>query len=183
MIKGVSAGCIGLLLLAFGMEREQPQEHRSMEIKRGMVLINEVMASGAMRTNDLGHTSDWLEVHNPGSRDVLFKAGQWYVTDKGPGDTDPYELPEMIVPAGGHVLIWCDGLDVIANEAHTDFRIASSGEHLALLHKTSDHITIVDDVDLGPQRPGISEGRDELGDWRPLSSPTPGNANWTVHAY
>jgi hypothetical protein len=143
----------------------------------GYLVINEVMASGSREKNEFGIRSDWFEIHNPQDRDVILEAGRWSVTDKGPAAAMRTELPATTIPAGGYLLIWCDGMNITGDQIHAHFALSAGGEHLALIHTGEYGEMIVDEVVYGPQRSGISEGLDENGLWSPLEEPTPGRSN------
>ncbi|GAB5518201.1 MAG: hypothetical protein RhofKO_04520 [Rhodothermales bacterium] len=73
------------------------------------LVLSEFMAANAGTLFDEdGDASDWIELHNP-TNQAIDLAG-WHLTDDA---TTPqlWPLPEMTVPAGGHVVIFASGKD------------------------------------------------------------------------
>lgn len=90
----------------------------------GRVVINEVAVNG-----DLG---DWVELYNPGPA-ITLEEGAWFLTDEPEHDPFLFELPEMELPEGGHVVIWCDKDELTTEGVHAGFRLSRKGADLALV--------------------------------------------------
>jgi len=136
--------------------------------------INEILASNeTINTDEAGEYDDWLELYNIGveSEDI----GGLYLTD------DADNLTKWVIPDGTEIqpqsflLFWCDE-DQEQGEFHTNFKLSSGGEFLALVN--FDGITLLDSITFGSQSTDISYGRvsDGSSDWNFLS-PSPGNSN------
>jgi len=84
-----------------------------------------------------------MEIHNPGSSSVNL-AG-YYLTDDA-NSLQRWAFPSpTLVPTGGYLVVFASGKDraVSGAELHTDFKLAASGEYLALVQP--DGIAIVND--------------------------------------
>ena len=108
------------------------------------IVINEVLATGSTDVNEFGERSDWLELYNAGTG-VHFDQGEWYLTDNRE-NLLKFELPMTTLEENGHLLIWCDGLDVVENDIHASFQLAAEGEWLALVHASQGRACIIDSV-------------------------------------
>jgi len=134
--------------------------------------INELLASNdTTNTDEAGENDDWLELYNAG--DDFGDLGGLFLTD------DPDDLTKWMIPDGtviqpqSFLLFWCDEDQ---GELHTNFKLSSGGEFLALVN--IDGVTILDSITFGEQSTDISYGRvfDGSSEWGFLS-PTPGSAN------
>jgi hypothetical protein len=81
-----------------------------------------------------------------------------------------------VIPAKGFLLVWADE-SRSQGPLHTNFKLSSSGEELALI--LPDGKTVVDSVIYGSQSSGKSWGRQADGDslWIVFNTPTPGSSN------
>lgn len=144
----------------------------------GEVVINEAVAGESQEVNEFGQRSDWFEIHNPGPA-ISLKAGEWFVTD----DLEEplkYELPAMVLAENGFVVIWCDGMDVVQNDVHTNFAIDAEGETLAITALADGHAVAIDRREVSSAATqGYSEGcvPDGTSAWKRLALPTPGGPN------
>ncbi|MEX2187248.1 MAG: lamin tail domain-containing protein [Pirellulales bacterium] len=96
-------------------------------------LITEFQASNKSTIDDEdGDSSDWIEVHNPGSVDVSL-AG-WYLTDD-PLVPMKWQFPATRLEAGGYLVVFASGKDraVFGEELHTNFALGADGDYLALV--------------------------------------------------
>lgn len=101
---------------------------------RGDLLISEFMAVNGTTLNDEdGDNSDWIEIHNP-DLGVANLAG-WYLTDTTNRLTK-WQFPATNLPPGGYLVVFASEKNRRTPGAplHTNFRLASNGEYLALVH-------------------------------------------------
>ncbi|HNQ87085.1 MAG TPA: lamin tail domain-containing protein [Verrucomicrobiota bacterium] len=95
--------------------------------------ITEFMASNTDTLEDEdGDSSDWIEIHNPGSEPL--DLGGWYLTDD-PEKPTKWEFPPTNLPPGGFLVVFASeknrrdpGLPL-----HTNFKLDAGGEYLALI--------------------------------------------------
>ena len=143
------------------------------------ITINEVLAAGSKELNEFGDAADWLELYNAGSG-LRMEAGEWYLTDD-PTDPLKYELPGLVLGEQEHLVIWCDGQDVVVDGIHTSFHLAAAGESLSLVRSVGGVTCLIDSVLYPPQEAahGLSSGRSPDGTqaWTLLAFPTPGGPN------
>ncbi len=142
------------------------------------VVISELMAANktTIADND-GEYSDWIELRNDGPGAVNLSG--YYVTDDAQ-DLTKWRLPATNLANGQHLLVWASGKDrdVSGQPLHTNFKLSSDGEYLALVKP--DGVTIefayaptfpaqADDVSYGLSANGSQRG------YFPVA--TPGTAN------
>ncbi len=76
---------------------------------------------------------DWVELYNNGAAPVSLNG--WTLTDDSE-DKTKWAFPNVSIPAGGYLLVLCDGKDVTAPAAngylHTNFSLSGTGEYLGL---------------------------------------------------
>jgi len=109
------------------------------------VRINEFMASNGLALDDGdGNSSDWIELYNagPGVADLT----GWHLTDEG-DNLEKWRFPAATtIPANGYLLVFASGessddhVDA-GGFLHTNFRLGTGGEYLALVK--GDGTTIV----------------------------------------
>ncbi|MEM6645548.1 MAG: lamin tail domain-containing protein [Bacteroidota bacterium] len=73
-----------------------------------LVLSEFMAANGSTLFDEDGDTSDWIELHNPTGQPINL-AG-WHLTDDA-SVPQLWPLPDMVVPAGGHVVVFASGKD------------------------------------------------------------------------
>lgn len=156
------------------------------------LIINEFMASndgGATNntnnwypiTNQVpGTTHDWIEILNTGSSTLDLEG--WHLTDD-PSAPEKWTFPASTnLPAGGFLIVYASGTGVPdANDnLHTNFRLSSGGEYLALVRPSGSVASEFgpSGTDYPGQDEDISYGLDPaIGSSVYFSSPTPGSAN------
>ncbi len=97
------------------------------------VVISEFMAVNQETIADEdGDFSDWLELANVGVGSVNLDG--WYLTDNA-SSLRKWACPGVTLGAGEYLLIFASGKDRTdpAGELHTNFRLAASGEYLAVI--------------------------------------------------
>lgn len=154
-------------------------------IERGTIVINEFEARGSQFYNELvlpGNPdggSDWIELYNTTNDTITMESGHWFVTDSL-ADAIKYELPEIVMDPKSFIVLWCDTLDTVITQIHTNFSLTKTGEDIGLLFKqANDSLLAVDDLIFGSQLSGTSYGRNPDGssNWDFFPTPTPGSSN------
>ena len=144
-------------------------------------LISEFMASNSSTLQDqFGNYSDWIEIYN--ASDEPIDLNGWYLTDDI-DHADLWQFPEIQLAAQKALVVRASGQGVTEqNELHTDFRLQSTGEYLALL--SPDKAVVHEYADTYPrQRADVSYGVEFNGDLpldgedRYFDLPTPGTKN------
>lgn len=143
----------------------------------GPLRVNEFQASNLSTVFDEdGDPSDWLELHNSGA--VAIDLTGYHLTDDPLAPTQ-WTFPAVTLPAGGFMVVFCsdkDRTDPLA-PLHTNFKLSSDGEYLALLEPGG---SIVAD-EYAPAYPAqfdaISFGHGIAGELRYFAVPTPNAPN------
>ena len=93
------------------------------------ICINEFMPSNqsVLRLED-GSTPDWIELHNPGEEHIALSG--WGIDDEADDDS-PWLLGDLVLPAGGYVLLYADDSPETGPE-HVGFKLSASGGDLVL---------------------------------------------------
>ncbi|MCK4997924.1 MAG: lamin tail domain-containing protein, partial [Anaerohalosphaera sp.] len=97
------------------------------------VIINEFMArNDTTRTDEDGHYSDWIELHNISSSSVDLNG--WFLTNDSDG-SNSWQMPAITIGPGQYLIVYASGKDSSnpAANLHTDFQLGGLGEYLALL--------------------------------------------------
>lgn len=107
--------------------------------------------------DDFGESSDYVELYNGTPNSV--NLADYYLTDTLENLTQ-WRFPATNLPAGQHLLVWASGRDrrTPGQALHTNFRLASNGETLALVKP--DGTSIVHQYEFGPQVTDRSYGLD-----------------------
>lgn len=145
------------------------------------VRISEFMASNSSTLLDEdGESSDWIEILNEQAEEVNL-AG-WYLTDDM-GDLTKWQFPARVLVGTSRLVVFASSKDRSeANdpELHTNFRLTSTGEFLALVKPDGQTIASAYSPTYPPQTTDISYGLSPDGSVEGyFSPPSPGEANGT----
>ena len=121
--------------------------------------LNEFVAQNAGRVSDEdGDETDWIEIKNT-SNTPSDLAG-FYLTDD-PTNLTKWQFPSTALEAGELMLVFASDKNraVSGNQLHTNFKLSSNGEYLALVEPNG--LTIHDEIapSYPPQYVGSSYGR------------------------
>ena len=125
------------------------------------IRITELIASNDEGLEDAeGRTPDWIELHNAGTSAVNLSG--LFLTDD-PDVPGKWPLPEVSLGAGGYLVIFSSGRNLTdpAFDLHTNFKLSSRGEFLALNAANGRVVDLVetpDGVGYPVQKPNISFG-------------------------
>ena len=145
--------------------------------------ISEFVAVGNdTRQDEDGNTPDWLEIYNPTGTDIDL-AG-YHLSDDD-ADLTKWTFPATVLQAGRYLVVYASDKNraTAGSELHTNFKLASGGEYLALT--APDGTTVLSEFapTFPAQEAGFSYG---VGGPAPddptgyFASPTPGSANGTL---
>ena len=151
------------------------------DIQYRIMRVNEVVSRGSLNANEYGTYSDWFEIFNRSSKNIVLEQGKWYVSDN-PTSPLKYELPEITINSMGYLVIWCDGMNIVGKQIHTNFGLSSTGETIGVYYRNSpteapiiiDTLTYPADIPKGMSYGMIPDGSDN---WYYLPVPTPGYPN------
>ena len=113
------------------------------------VIISEFMAANTTTlTNNYGETSDWIELHNLSTNTVNLL--DWTLTDSAK-NLGKWHFPATNIGSGKFIVVYASGRDkrIAGAPLHTDFKLNSSGDYLALVRPDG---TIASEF--APQFPG-----------------------------
>tara|TARA_B110000263_G_scaffold70950_1_gene61886 strand:- start:162 stop:4460 length:4299 start_codon:yes stop_codon:yes gene_type:complete len=139
------------------------------------LVINELLAeNNSINSDDDGDFDDWIELYNPTDHGINISG--LYLTDDL-DDLDKWRFLDttLIIESRGFIIVWCDN-DNSLGSLHTNFKLSSDGEDLALVK--SDGESIIDHISFGAQTIDLSYGRIPDGSefWN-ITTPTPGSSN------
>ena len=122
------------------------------------VLITEFMAvnNGTLLDED-GASSDWIEIHNAGTNVVNLDG--WFLTDKASQLTE-WRFPATNLAPNAYLIVFASGNNrrVPGAPLHTNFKLSSSGEYLALVRPDGVTVTSAYAPTFPPQISGVSYG-------------------------
>jgi len=121
------------------------------------VRITEFMASNTHTLLDEnGDSSDWIELQNTSSNSVSLL--NWSLTDSS-GNPGKWRFPATNMPPKSFLIVFASGKDraVAGQELHTNFKLGSEGEYLALLGADGTLATEIT-PQYPPQFPDVSYG-------------------------
>ena len=139
------------------------------------IQINELLAINDLTlSDDYGEFDDWIELINHGETPVELDG--YYLTDNENQLTKwPFPFTNITIEPDSFLIIWCDNDDE-QGDLHTNFKLSSGGEFLAIV--SPDGSTILDSLTFPEQDADISYGRvvEEQSLWDYMT-PTPGAEN------
>ena len=137
------------------------------------VAITEVLAGNATYCPDAdGEYHDYIEITNSGLEAVNLKG--WHLSDTRE-NIACWQFPDVTVPAGGTLLVYCSGYDRKDEPAalHTNFRLSSGGTDVLLTKSNGQTVSFV-------EVPALEKDQAYSlvnGTWTSQHAPTPGAAN------
>jgi len=166
-----------VLLSSGGITRDLYCENRKIYNREadGLVL-NEVMSSNdAVISDDSDEFDDWVEIYNSSNNPIELSG--YYLTDNF-SSPSKWHFPEYTIQPQEFLLIWCDR-DLHQGDFHTNFRLSSGGEELAIFREEVDGIGWLDGVDFPVLPTDFSYGRAEDAQypWILFDNSTPGFSN------
>ncbi|MFL2997991.1 MAG: CotH kinase family protein [Candidatus Neomarinimicrobiota bacterium] len=120
------------------------------------ILINELLAKNeTTNVDEAGEYDDWIELWN--YADIEIDLANYYLTDNKE-NLIKWQFPDSSaqIQPNEHMVIWCDD-DLGDGYLHTNFKLSSDGEFLALIYPDGE--TILDSVTFPSQTYDISYGR------------------------
>jgi hypothetical protein len=153
-----------------------------------VLLISEFLAvnDSGLKDGD-GDRTDWIEIHNPGDRPVNLSG---FALTQDRQLEEVWGFPSFIMGAGEYLIVYASGKNhELSNEEwHTDFKLNSDGEFLALVTKEPRSIVHSFGTRYPKQQDDISYGISS--DWVPgeflldfeshFLAPSPGKANGDI---
>ncbi|NQU22058.1 MAG: lamin tail domain-containing protein, partial [Candidatus Nealsonbacteria bacterium] len=141
-------------------------------------VISEFMAVNQTTLADFeGDYRDWIELHNP-TAEALDLDG-WYLTDD-PLDLTQWRFPAVSLPADGHLVVFASDKDLTdpAAELHTNFKLSSAGDYLALVQPNGTTVEFAYEPVYPNQFDDVSYGlSSDLSVEGYFTLPTPGRPN------
>ncbi|MFC1758513.1 lamin tail domain-containing protein [Planctomycetota bacterium] len=177
--------------LGIAARRMQAEFLESRNLLSGGPLISEFVAvNNASLIDGFGETPDWIEIANPSNEPLILD--KFYLTDD-PENLAKWRFPgRLALESGQHLVVLASGRDTIdvAGYPHTNFKLSSSGEYLALSDVDGNVLTEFGSADNNyrEMRVDISygfvyDGQSFEGIPALLAAPTPGETNVaTTHA-
>lgn len=154
--------------------------------------VSELMASNdASLSDEDGDFPDWVEIHNPDPAAVDLTG--WHLTDD-PLNPGKWTFPSVSIPPGGFLVVFASDKNrtPTGGELHTNFKLTSGGEYLALvkpdgLTKASEFAPYPlqqTDVSYGlPQATEVVEAAIDTGSGLRFLVPTGTLAGWAVNGF
>ncbi|RLD62276.1 MAG: hypothetical protein DRJ05_00800, partial [Bacteroidetes bacterium] len=143
------------------------------------ILINEFCAknNNVISDNDFNQFTDWIELHNNTSTNITLSGS--FLTDDTLQKTK-WQFPSgSFIAANSFLLIWADKEDTLINSHHTNFKLSSGNEWVALYDPDTN---LIDLIEYPNQFTNISYGKASSG-LAYFSAPTPLSANNTTAYY
>jgi len=138
--------------------------------------ITEILAVNNTGFQDeQGEKDDWFEIYN--ADDVAVNLQGMFVSDKL-NSSQMFELPPFTLDPGEYLLVWADN-DPQQGSLHTNFKLASSGESIALFETTDHGNEMIHGWKYGLMSSDISMGYPDFTASAPeyLAKPTPAADN------
>ena len=144
------------------------------------VVISEFMAANdTTLADDEGEFSDWIELHNTGTQAVNLQG--WHLTDNV-NNLAQWDFPAVTMQPDQYLVVFASGKDRVdpAKPLHTNFKLSTDGEYLALVQSDSTTVEFAYAPQFPPQSADVSYGLSTDGSDRGFFvAPTPGTANAT----
>ena len=120
------------------------------------IIINELMSSNNSILDEYGDADDWIELYNNSDQPIFLE--NMYLTDD-PENLQKWELSgNALLEPNNFKLIWADETPE-QGSLHTNFRLNSGGEFLALTQELNGVLYILDSLSFPPISRNTTYGR------------------------
>lgn len=145
----------------------------------GIIKLNELAAGGTKKHDEFGYEEDWIELYNNTDSTLKLEEGKWFITDNYKTNPCQYALPEIILEPNSYLLVWCDGLNTVENEIHSNFKLSSSGEKPGLFFNDNGTLVTIDSCTFSslPHSQSFARAADGAENWVINNKPSPGKSN------
>ena len=111
------------------------------------IVLNEIMSDNeSILVDEDGEYSDWIELYNAGNEEVDLSS--FYLTDDEE-EMKKWRFPQRILGAGRFLVVYASGKDrTDGNNLHTNFKISSDGEYLALSTLQGEVLNVIEAIEL-----------------------------------
>jgi hypothetical protein len=109
------------------------QVARAVGVYSSSIVVSEFAASNSNGLADEnGSKEDWIELHNPTPSAVSLNG--WYLTDEA-ANLKKWKFPNVSLPSKGYLVVFASDKNrrVAGSPLHTNFKLTSAGEYLALV--------------------------------------------------
>ena len=111
------------------------------DINTGKLIINEIMLVNNNTIADKdGKYNDYIELYNGNDYDVNLYG--YYLTDNMK-ETRKWTFPDVTIKAHDYLLVFASGKNILKDEIHTNFKLDSKGETIALSNSSAKVISKV----------------------------------------
>ena len=157
---------------------EAPDDYRAytVDYTPPRLRITEALAvNSSVIMDEAGEYDDWFEIHNEDN--ISVNLGGMYVST-GLNSPRMFELPSRDLAPDEYLVIWADD-DTDQGIFHTDFKLSSDGESVALFETIDHGNVLIHGWKYGVMSADISMGFKSADDTAPeyLKNPTPGSGN------
>jgi CotH kinase protein/Lamin Tail Domain len=123
----------------------------------GPLRISELLADNeTVDIDEAGEYEDWVEIHNTGG--APYDLAGHYLSDD-PAIKTKWQFPiGTVVPAGGHVRVWCDE-EPLEGPLHAAFKLNKLGEWVVLSNTQANGLAYMDGYQFGLQKADRGYGR------------------------
>ena len=122
----------------------------------GGLIINEFSANNKIALQDQDNdNSDWVELYNATS--IPLGLDGYYLSTR-PGNLTQWQFPEVTINPKDYLVVFASGKDRTENELHTNFKLDSRGEYLALVAPDGQTVLSEFSPNYPPQYPDASYG-------------------------
>lgn len=138
-----------------------------------LIVINEVVSSNTLSlVHERLGTPDWVELYN--ASNVPLSLADCGLSDN-PRDPHKWVFPEVTIPAGGYLVVYCEsGASSFNEPLSTGFGLSKWGETLLLSGK---YYNLLMQLVLPELKSDVSYARRDDGSYGYCASPTPGEKN------
>lgn len=143
------------------------------------LVLNEILTDNETGLEDgNGQTSDWIEIFNPNAQAINLEG--FYLSDEADTPTK-WTFPSVTIGANGYLVVFASGDNTPDSEGnlHTNFRLGSTGEYLALISANGSAIEDVFSPTYPEQFNDVSYGEASMEGFAFFETPTPGQPNGT----
>lgn len=98
------------------------------------IQINQVSFDDAPYKNEFGYKSGWIELVNTADKDIYLQDGCWSISNDSLNPALYIIRKNIVIAPHGKFLIWCDKLNAVQTDVHTNFKLKSRHGQVSIYH-------------------------------------------------
>lgn len=96
--------------------------------------ISQVSFDATQHTNEFGYRTGWIELVNNSDEAICLRADCWSISNDRAIAALYFIRNDVVIKANGNIIVWCDNLNAVQANLHTNFKLNKENGRVELYH-------------------------------------------------